>query len=497
MRTVEFKLSLNQSQRVKVDKWLAVQRWVWNEGLRLLEDFEAFTAWDKVGKQWIACCPIPWEYYRDSNGQLVPFTRLARTKPYRMACSIPQTYRFPKLKSPTYFGLGYYFAQKNHQDKPWFCEVPSKFVSGTLKFLADAWQEYKSGKRQHPRYKQYKDKIKTLFNTNAKYVRVSGKQISLPKLGKVAVKTLDKRWLDSVPISALKIVKEPSGYYLQLTGVLPTKALKPSNKAVGLATGYRDIYTADGGKVAHTPTYYCKLEKRLARLQRQAARRKEGSANQHKTYRTLTRLHEKIRRSRRAFNHKLSTYLVREYGGITTVKSNLRKITRKPKPIVSKDGKGYDSNGATYKAQINKTFLDKSLGQLTSLIERKASIGGREFIQVNFKDLSDELRQRAEKYHKQLRLPRALYLSSFFGRYRPWGWELTPGESAWTLNQEPPQSGPPCDAGTASNSTLEKTDLHGFVNSLETTSAPHALNQQKTKSSFDECRANNATSQNF
>ena len=497
MRTVEFKLSLNQSQRVKVDKWLAVQRWVWNEGLRLLEDFEAFTAWDKVGKQWIACCPIPWEYYRDSNGQLVPFTRLARTKPYRMACSIPQTYRFPKLKSPTYFGLGYYFAQKNHQDKPWFCEVPSKFVSGTLKFLADAWQEYKSGKRQHPRYKQYKDKIKTLFNTNAKYVRVSGKQISLPKLGKVAVKTLDKRWLDSVPISALKIVKEPSGYYLQLTGVLPTKALKPSNKAVGLATGYRDIYTADGGKVAHTPTYYCKLEKRLARLQRQAARRKEGSANQHKTYRTLTRLHEKIRRSRRAFNHKLSTYLVCEYGGIATVKSNLRKITRKPKPIVSKDGKGYDSNGATYKAQINKTFLDKSLGQLTSLIERKASIGGREFIQVNFKDLSDELRQRAEKYHKQLRLPRALYLSSFFGRYRPWGWELTPGESAWTLNQEPPQSGPPCDAGTASNSTLEKTDLHGFVNSLETTSAPHALNQQKTKSSFDECRANNATSQNF
>ena len=112
MLTVEFKLNLNQSQQAKVDDWLSVLRWVWNRGLHLLEEFDSFTSWDKISKTWTACCPLPWSYYRDSSGQLVPFTRLAQTKPYRMSCTIPQAYRLPELESPNHFGLLYYFAQK-------------------------------------------------------------------------------------------------------------------------------------------------------------------------------------------------------------------------------------------------------------------------------------------------------------------------------------------------------------------------------------------------
>lgn len=438
MQTVEFKLLLNQFQQTKVNDWLNVQRWVWNRGLHLLEEFESFNAWDKISKSWVSCCPVSWEYYRDGNGQLIPFARIASNKPYRMSCPIPQAYCKPELNSPTFFGLVYYFAQKNHPDKPWFCEVPSKFVAGTLKSLADAWKEYKSGERRRPRYKRYKDKIKTLINNNAKPTKISGKQIALPKLGKVTVKTLDRRWLESAPISTLKIVKQPSGYYLQLTGSLPTMKLKPSNKAVGVSLGYLYLAITDSGKVVEPPNFYRKMEKRLKRLQRQAARQKDGSANQQKTYKAIARLHEKIRRRRRAFNHKLSTYLVREYGGIATVKSESKKITRKNRVFVSKAGTGYVPNSATCKAQFNKGMLDNALGILTTLIKQKAVVYGREFISVSPKDLADEPRQCAEKYRKQLRLPRAVYLASFFGRYRAWAWELKPGESTEMLNQEPP-----------------------------------------------------------
>jgi len=193
MRTVEFKLDLNQSQLSRVDDWLDVQRWVWNRGLHLLEDFDSFTRWDKDSKTWTPCCPLPWEYYKDNDGKLIAFTRLAQTKPYRMSCPILQDYRQPELESPSHFGVLYYFAQKNHTDKPWFCEVPSKFVAGTLKSLTDAWSEYKAGQRKRPRFKRYKHKLKTLVNNNAKAIKTSGKQITLPKLGKVTVKTLDKR----------------------------------------------------------------------------------------------------------------------------------------------------------------------------------------------------------------------------------------------------------------------------------------------------------------
>lgn len=126
---------------------------------------------------------------------------------------------------------------------------------------------------------------------------------------------------------------------------------------MGLATGYREIYTTDAGKTVEPSACYRKMEKRLARLQRKASRRQTASANQQKVFQQIGRLHEKSRRSRRAFNHKLSTYLVREYGGIATAKAEIKKITRRPRSIVNQEGTGYVSNGGTRKAQVNKNFL--------------------------------------------------------------------------------------------------------------------------------------------
>ena len=508
MQTVEFKLNLNQSQQSKVDDWLNVLRWVWNRGLHLLEEFDSFTSWDKVSKAWTPSCPIRWEYYKDDDGQLIPFTRLAQTKPYRMSCPIPQGYRQPEVESPNHFGLVYYFAQKNHEDKPWFCEVPAKVVSGTLKALADAWSEFKAGKRKRPRYKRYKDKLNTLVNNNSKSIKISGKQIILPKLGKVTVKTLDKRWDASVPIATLKIVKEPSGYYLQLTGSLPLKRFKPSSKAVGVSLGYKDLLTTDSGKVVKQPAYYHRMEKRLQRLQRKLSRQQNlcqistynpelrehflscpinpyKGANKAKTQQQISRLHEKLRRSRRAFNHKISTQLVREYGGIVTAKPSLQKTTRRPKPIVNKHGDGYDPNGALLKSQFNRVILANALGQLTVMIERKAEINEREYIEIAPKSIPDELKQITKHYPKQLRLPRSVHLSAFqTGRYHAWPWKLTLGESYRTLNQEAAQVATLCDAKTTSKSSLENTSP--------------ILNQQSTESStFDEDIASPTISQSF
>jgi len=509
MRTIEFKLDLNQTQQAKVDDWLNVQRWVWNRGLHLLEEFDDFTSWDKVSKTWTASCPLPWAYYKDDRGQLVPFARLAQTKPYRMSCPIPLVYRQPELESPTYFGLLYYFAQKNHEDKPWFCEVPSKYVAGMLKALADAWSEYKAGKSKRPRYKRYKDKLKTLVNNNSKSIKICGKQITLPKLGKVTVKTLDKRWDASIPIASLKIVREPSGYYLQLTGELPVKKFKTSNKAVGISLGYRDLFTTDSGKVVEPPAYYQKMEKRLQRLQRQLSRQQnlcpittynpelkehflscpinpQKGANKAKTQQKIARQHEKIRRARKALNQKLSTKLVREYGAIAAAKSEVRKITRRPKPIVNKEGTGYDPNGAAIKSQFNKTILANGRGQLTTLIEQKAVVNGREYVEVAPKEISDEPRQRSEHYSKRLWLPRAIHLSAFQqGRYRSWEWESKPGESSVMLNQEAVQAAPLLDeeiTSKPSSSSTERRERVGVPPPTTTSNASNQLSEQRSAS---------------
>jgi len=478
LKTIEFKLDLNESQQAKLENWLAHMRWVWNRGLNLLEEFDDFSSWDKHSKTWVPSCPIPWQYYKNDDGQLVPFTRLAQKKPYRASCPIPRAYRKPELESPSYFGLLYHFAQKNHPDKPWFCEIPSKFVAGTVKSLTDAWGEYKAGKRKRPRYKRYNDKVKTLINNNSKSIKVEGNQITLPKLGKTTVKTLAKRWDASVPIATLKITKEPSGYYLQLTGELPVKKLKSCNKAAGISLSYRGLLTADNGKQVASPTYYRKLEKRLQKLQRKQSRQQNLSmistynpnlkehflscpinpgkgANKAKTQHKISLLHEKIRRARKAFNHKISSKLVQEYDAIAAIKPEVKKIVRRPKPIVNKEGTGYEKNGAFIKTLFNKSILDIGLGQFTALLEQKAVANGREYFEIAPKDIPEVLRARAEHFSKTLQMPRAALLSAFpLERYRAWAWS-TPGESPPTLNQEATQVAPLPDGETTTKTSSQ------------------------------------------
>ena len=140
----------------------------------------------------------------------------------------------------------------------------------------------------------------------------------------------------------------------------------------------------------------------------------KGANKAKTTQRKLSRQHEKIRRAtRKAFNHKISTKLVSEYGAIATAKSQVRKITRRPKPIVNKEGTGYDQNGAVIKSQFNKMVLALGLSQFTTLVEQKAAVNGREYIEIAPKDIPDEPKQRAEHYSKRLRLPRSIHLSAF------------------------------------------------------------------------------------
>jgi len=318
---------------------------------------------------------------------------------------------------------------------------------------------------------------------------------------RLVAKTLDKRWDAAIAIATLKIVKEPSGYYLQLTGELPVKKFKSSNKAVGISLGYKDLFTTDGGKVVEPPACYQKMEKRLQRLQRQLSRQQnlcpittynpelkehflscpinsQKGANKAKTQQKIARQHEKIRRARKALNHKLSTKLVREYGAIATAKSEVRKITRRPKPIVNKEGTGYDPNGAAIKSQFNKTILANGRGQLTTLIEQKAIVNGREYVEVAPKEIPDEPRQRSERYSKRLRLPRAVHLLAFQqGRYRSWEWESKPGESSMTLNQEAVQAAPLRDAETTSKPSSSFTGRRERVGVPPPTTISNASNQ--------------------
>jgi len=112
------------------------------------------------------------------------------------------------------------------------------------------------------------------------------------------------------------------------------------------------------------------------------ARQQEESANQKKTKRDIARLHEKVRRRRRAFNHRESSKLVEIYGGIAVEDIQLPNLIRRPKPKKKEKGAGYERNNAKAKSGLNKSFADAGLGQFLQQLESKSKAVGRHFVKV-------------------------------------------------------------------------------------------------------------------
>lgn len=399
MKTLEFKLDLNQAERRTIEQWLSVLRWVWNEGLGLLIENDTFSAYCKDDKKRYGCCPMPWEYRwrlksdspivdqptEGAKKDWIPisYTPIAYTKPYRQFCPIPQYYREPRLDMPTSFSLSGYFAHKRHSDKPWLKAVPANFIRGTLHSLSISWERYKSGKGGKPKFKRKGDVLGSLVHEDGKSIGIKGDLVRIPKLGTFRVRHLIKQW-GEVPIKVLKVVKRPSGYYLQLTGDVPVKALKASALKVGLALPQKGglLYVDDRGKEVLALPEDEKLSAKLLKLQQQLSRQTYLGENWQKTKQKIARIHELTRMRAKNYNHKLSTFLVRTYGSIAVQEVKTGALPT-PAPIVASiEPPSYDPNGASRIAEINQRRVALRVGQFVELVKQKSGVGDRAFVKA-------------------------------------------------------------------------------------------------------------------
>jgi transposase len=473
IKTLEFKLSLNTTQAAMVDSWLDVQRWVWNRGLRLLKEFEAFSHYNEHDEAYAPCCPVPWEYrwlpndgkneWRDpvivrsydhkwrpvplplitesfpgqrstrpaqcpllqhlfeqdkpsskgtltakvEKGEIIrtwPSVQAYRCKPHLLTLleNTPMTsggvMRKGKLTQPRKRDWKHAISEAmQHSSNPKLIEssVAAKITQTTVKKLTKAWERYFYRKKDAlgrlagcPQFKPTKGNraLKTISNENPGVFFKQGRVITLPGMGKTLgplnVKGLDRRWPDNVAITAYRIMREPSGYYLLLVGELPSEVPKPTTKVAGLDAGIVHILNDDAGHHTDIPSPLKRRLKKIKRLSRKAARQQKGSKNQAKTYADLALTHEKVRRDRKGWHHKISTFAVRKYAGIAVEDLKLANMTRRPKAKPNADGTGYEHNMAKAKAGLNRAMLDAGIGGLYAMMESKSKVFGREFVRV-------------------------------------------------------------------------------------------------------------------
>jgi putative transposase len=126
------------------------------------------------------------------------------------------------------------------------------------------------------------------------------------------------------------------------------------------------------GEAVENPRHYRKAERELRKAQRRVSRRKKGSNRRRKAAKVLAKKHQKVKRQRTDFHHKTALSLVRQYDLIYLEDLQVGNMCRRLSPKPDENG-GYQHNGASAKAGLNKSIQDAGWYSFRMILACKAA----------------------------------------------------------------------------------------------------------------------------
>ncbi|GHO61720.1 transposase [Ktedonobacter sp. SOSP1-52] len=202
-------------------------------------------------------------------------------------------------------------ALKKEEGTAWLKDVSSVPLQQSLRHLDAAYKNFFEGRAKYPTFKKKHKGQSATYTDNAFTWR--GGKLTLAK----QKDPLNIVWSRPLPkdtrISSVTISKDPSGrYFISLLVEEWIEPLPLTEKVVGVDLGLKSLLIPSDGKTIANPKHLHSYEKKLAKAQRRHAKKKKGSKNRDKARKKVARLHAKIVNTRRDYQHKVTTRLIRE-----------------------------------------------------------------------------------------------------------------------------------------------------------------------------------------
>ena len=250
---------------------------------------------------------------------------------------------------------------KRDPDYIWLADADSIALQESLRDLDKAYRNFFSKRAGYPKFKSKRNHYQS-YRTRCQNnnIRIEGKYIILPIIGKVRIKL--HRTFEGDIVNAT-ISRTPTGkYYVSLCikeGLIP----KPNGGGEnGLDVGVKEFYTDSNGNTVDNPKALKKYERKLRREQHRLSRKKKGSRNYEKQRMRVAAVHEKVYNIRTDLLQKESTRLVSENQVIARESLNVKGMMRN--------------------RHLSKAIQDASWGRFFEMLEYKAFEYGCDIIKV-------------------------------------------------------------------------------------------------------------------
>jgi putative transposase len=215
----------------------------------------------------------------------------------------------------------------------WLREVDKFALTNSIYNLDSGYQKFFN---EHVGFPKFKSKhthhysYTTNFTNNNIEVKFDSNSIKLPKLKTVKCK-LHREFIGRIKSAAIS--QMPSGKYFVSVLVEQSKdaPLPQNNNVYAFDLGLKEFLIDNNGNHIKNPEPLYRYQQKLARLQRQIAKKKKGSKNWQKQRIKIAKLHEKISNIRTNFQHELSSGIINENQVIISEDLNVKGMIKNPK----------------------------------------------------------------------------------------------------------------------------------------------------------------------
>jgi putative transposase len=223
---------------------------------------------------------------------------------------------------------------KKTEERAWLSEVSNIPLQQSVADLETAFKNFFSsckGKRKgrkvgYPKFKKRTNSQSARFRIGG--FSLKGNGVYLAKIG--TVKPIWSRELPSAPTSVTVIKDCAERYFLSFVVEVQPIQIEAKNPSIGIDLGVKTFAVMSNGEKTESPSYK-KLDRKVRKLQKQLARQQKDSKRRNRTRIKIAKTHNQIADLRQDFLHKLSTKVVSENQAIILEDLNVSGMVKNRK----------------------------------------------------------------------------------------------------------------------------------------------------------------------